>query len=159
MGKTKAKKEELTADIEKLTAKIDKMSATSVALKEDVKELQKELAELVESQAEMDKIREDTHAAFVQAKEDLEQGLEGVRMALEVLRDYYGAKEESLIQGDAKFDAFMQQKSVQPAAPEKHEKSSGAGGAIISMLEVAESDFAKNLAEEETEEEAAQTEY
>merc|ERR1719161_3376421 len=35
MSKTKAKKDELTADIEKLTAKIDKASAASVALKED----------------------------------------------------------------------------------------------------------------------------
>jgi len=155
MSKTKAKKDELTADIEKLTAKIDKASAASVALKEDVKELQKELAELQELQAEMDKIREDTHAAYVTAKEDLEQGLEGVRMALQVLRDYYGAKEEALLQDGSKFAAFMQQ----PAAPEKHEKSSGAGGGIISMLEVAESDFAKNLAEEETEEAAAQEEY
>merc|ERR1719235_3162612 len=144
MGKTKAKKEELTADIEKLTGKIDKATTTSVSLKEDVKELQKELAELQES-----------HAAFVEAKDDLEKGLEGVRQALEVLREYYGAKKDALLQDDAKFSAFMQQ----PAAPEKHEKSSGAGGSIISMLEVAESDFAKNLAEEETEEEAAQEEY
>merc|ERR1719316_1759161 len=68
MSKTKAKKDELTADIEKLTSKIDKASAASVALKEDVKELQKELAELQETQAEMDKIREETNAAFVQAK-------------------------------------------------------------------------------------------
>merc|ERR1719420_2654433 len=149
MGKTKAKKDELSADIEKLTAKIDKATTASVSLKEDVKELQKELAELQESQAEMDKIREETHVAFVQAKDDLEKGLEGVRMALEVLRDYYGAKEEALLQDNGKFDSFMQNAAQQPAAPEKHEKSSGAGGGIISMLEVAESDFAKNLAEEE----------
>eukprot|EP00746_Dinoflagellata_sp_MGD_P150963 gnl/MRDRNA2_/MRDRNA2_82704_c0_seq3.p1 gnl/MRDRNA2_/MRDRNA2_82704_c0~~gnl/MRDRNA2_/MRDRNA2_82704_c0_seq3.p1 ORF type:complete len:699 (+),score=234.66 gnl/MRDRNA2_/MRDRNA2_82704_c0_seq3:64-2160(+) len=155
MGKTKAKKDELSGDIEKLTAKIDKATSASIALKEDVKELQKELAELEESQAEMDKIRTDTHAAYEEAKADLEKGLEAVRMALEVLRDYYGSKEEALLQDNSRFDAFMQQ----PAAPEKHEKSSGAGGGIISMLEVAESDFAKNLAEEESEEAAAQEEY
>merc|ERR1719420_1897853 len=108
MGKTKAKKDELSADIEKLTAKIDKATTASVSLKEDVKELQKELAELQESQAEMDKIREETHAAFVEAKDDLEKGLEGVRQALEVLRDYYGAKEEALLQDNGKFDSFMQ---------------------------------------------------
>jgi len=109
-----------------------------------VAELQKALAELAESQAEMDKIREETHAAFVTAKADLEQGIEGVQGALEVLRNYYQAD-----------DAFLQQ----PAAPEKHEKSSGAGGSIINILEVAESDFTKNLAQEETEEAAAAEEY
>merc|ERR1719158_2245522 len=108
MAKTKAKKEELTADIEKLTSKIDSASARSADLKEDVKELQKELADLQASQAEMDKVREDTHAAFEVAKADLEQGLEGVRGALEVLRDYYQS-DEALLQQTGGLGAFMQQ--------------------------------------------------
>jgi hypothetical protein len=155
MSKTKAKKDELNADIEKLTSKIDTASARSAGLKEDVKELQKELAELAEQQAEMDKVREDTHKAFVEAKADLEEGLEGIRNALSVLRDFYGG-EEALLQQAGGLGAFMQQ----PAPPvTKHEKASGAGGGIISMLEVIESDFAKNLAQEEEEEAAAQSAY
>merc|ERR1719504_3372 len=38
----------------------------------------------------------------------------------------------------------------QPAVPEQHEKAAGAGGSIITILEVCESDFATNLAKEES---------
>jgi len=149
MSKTKAKKDELSSTIESLNAKIDQATTTSTRLKGEVKVLQEELLALAKMQAEMDQIRADTNAAFLLAKADLTQGLDGVRKALKVLRDFYQAAEEG---DDA---AFMQQ----PAAPEKHAKSTGAGGGIISMLEVIESDFAKNLAEEESEESAAATEY
>merc|ERR1719217_1869612 len=114
MSKTKAKKDELNADIEKLTSKIDSAAAMSADLKADVKQLQAELAELQKSQAEMDKVREDTNAAFVAAKADLEQGLEGVRGALEVLRDFYQSDAAALLQQAGGMGAFMQQ----PAAPE-----------------------------------------
>merc|ERR1719243_562781 len=148
MAKIKAKKEELEDDIIKFIIKIDFDTASTERFKEEVKGLQKALADLADEQAEMDKIREETHAAYVTAKEDLEQGIAGVQGALEVLRNYYQSEE-----------AFLQDGSQQPAAPEKHEKSSGAGGTIINILEVAESDFTKNLAEEEDEEAAAQEEY
>merc|ERR1712039_960279 len=64
--------------------------------------------------------------------------------ALSVLRDYYGSSA-----------ALLQQ----PAKPELHEKATGAGTSIIGILEVVESDFATNLAKEETEEADAAAEY
>merc|ERR1719160_662447 len=64
----------------------------------------------------------------------MEEGLEGVKLALKILREYYSK------------DAA-------------HESASGAGGGIIGMLEVIESDFSKGLAEMIAEEESAAAEY
>jgi len=148
MAKTEAKKSELEDDIAKMTSKIDKAAARSASLKEEVVELEAELAKLAKTQAEMDKIRQEENANYMVAKKELEQGLGGVRKALGVLRDYYGGAAAMIQEDDAKFSSFMQQ----PAPPEQHEKSSGAGGSIISILEVCESDFAQNLAKEESQE-------
>jgi len=147
MAKTEAKKQELDAGIAKLTNKIDQNAARSNGLKEEVVELEAELAATAKQQAEMDKIRGEESANFKTAQSDLSAGLGGVRKALSVLREYYGGA-AALIQDDSKFNSFMQQ----PAAPQQHEKSSGAGGSIINILEVCESDFATNLAKEESEE-------
>merc|ERR1712038_1473839 len=154
IAKTEAKKGELEEDIAKMTSRIDKAAARSAQLKEDFKTLEAELAALASDQAEMDKIRQESHADYVTAKADLELGLSGVRKAVALLRDYYGAS-ASMLQDDSKFGAFMQQ----PAAPETHSKAQGAGESIINILEVCESDFATNLAKEESEEADAQSEY
>merc|ERR1719343_940779 len=146
IAKTEEKKSDLESDIAKLTGKIDVAAAKSADLKAQVKELQAELAALARLQAEMDKIRQDEHAAYVQAKSDLEQGLQGVRAALTILREYYG--------GAA---ALVQQ--PQPAKPELFAKAAGAGNSIVGILEVVESDFAKNLAKETTEEDDAEAQY
>merc|ERR1712083_1275541 len=84
-------------------------------------------------------------------------GLSGVRKALSTLRDYYGGA-ASMMQESADPAAFMQ-RMRQPAAPELHSKAGGAGGSIIDILEVVESDFATNLTKEEAEEADAQSEY
>merc|ERR1719424_1149409 len=154
MAKTEAKKAELEGDIAKLTAKIDQAASQSAARKGEVKQLEAELAALSKTQAEMDSIRRETHANYETASSELKQGLTGVRKALGVLRDYYGGA-SALIQDGASMGAFMQQ----PAAPQQHAKSGGAGGSIINILEVCESDFANNLAKEETEEADAASEY
>merc|ERR1719464_2239323 len=153
IAKTEAKKGELEEDIAKMTSRVDRATAQSAQLKEEVQTLQAELAALAKDQAEMDRIRQESHADYVTAKADLELGLSGVRKAVGLLRDYYGSA--SLLQDDGKFGAFMQQ----PAAPETHSKAQGAGESIIDILQVCESDFATNLAKEESEEADAQSEY
>jgi len=131
MGETKAKKEELSEEIEALSTKIDKMSADSAQLKEEVAVLSKELAELSKLQQEMDKIRAEEKAAYDKNKPEMEEGLEGIKLALKVLREYYASG------GGAQ----------------------GAGGGIINMLEVIESDFSKGLADIVAAETAAVEEY
>jgi len=155
IAKTSAKKAELEEDIASMTSKIDRAAARSAQLKDEIRTLEQELATLARSQAQMDKIRQETHAEYVTAKADLELGLSGVRQAVSMLRDYYGGGSAAMLQDDAKFGAFMQQ----PAAPETHSKSQGAGESIINLLQVCESDFATNLAKEESEEADAQSEY
>jgi len=152
IAKTEVKKGELGEDIAKLTSKIDTAAARSAGLKEEVKELQAELAALAKLQAEMDQIRSESNAAYVQAKADLELGLDGVRKALSVLRNYYGSS-AAFLQGD------LQSAMTRPAAPELHAKATGAGSSIVGILEVVESDFASNLAKEETQEADAASEY
>merc|ERR1719331_3589301 len=143
MSKTEAK-------MAKLVAKLDEAAANSARLKEEVKETQEMLANLAKEQAEMDQIRSEEHADYLQASEDLKLGLSGVQKALDVLRDYYGGA--ALLQSD------MSSVITQPKVP-THSKSGGAGGSIISILEVCESDFSENLAKEETQESDAVSEY
>jgi SMC interacting uncharacterized protein involved in chromosome segregation len=155
MAKTEEKKGELESDISKLTAKLDQSISKSAGLKSEVKELQAALAALMKQQAEMDKIRQETHSDYLEAKTDLESGLAGVRKALGVLREYYGSAAAAMLQSSSSVGDDMKQ----PAMPEAHEKATGAGSSIIGILEVVESDFAKSLATEETTEDDAAAEY
>jgi len=134
LSETTAKKDEKTGEIEKLTTKIDQMSAASAKLKEEVAALQKALADLAAAQSEMDKLRGEESAVYKKNKADMEEGLQGVKLALKVLSDYYSA------------DAA-------------HEAAKGAGASIIGLLEVAESDLSKTLAEIIATEEMAASTY
>jgi len=154
MAKTEDKKGELEGVVTKLTSKIDLAAANSAELKGEVKTLSAELAALAKEQASMDSIRAEEKAAFDKANAELSAGIGGVQKALGVLKEYYqgGA---ALLQNAGAFDAFMQQ----PAAPKKHVAGGGAGGSIISILEVVESDFTKNLADEQSAEADAVSVY
>jgi len=135
LSETNAKKDDKDAEIAKLTTKIDQMSAKSAQLKEQVAALQASLAEIAKSQAEMDKLRQEENTAYKSNKADMEQGLEGVKTALNVLRDYYAKDDKS------------------------HGAAEGAGSGIIGLLEVCESDFSKDLAEIVSTEETAAAAY
>merc|ERR1719379_375955 len=135
MAETNAKKEDKEMEIAKLTAAIDRMSARSAQLKEEVAALQEQLAKLAAAQAEMDKIRQEEHAIFLEQKAEMEEGLQGVKLGLKILREYY-AKEDKA-----------------------HSAAEGAATGIIGLLEVVESDFTKSLADIVSTEEASAAEY
>jgi len=134
LAESNAKKEDKTADIDKLSSKIDQRSSRSAQLKEEVAGLNRALADLAKAGAEMTQMRQQEHKDFVQNKADMQQGLEGVKLALKVLRDYYG-KDKA------------------------HAAQEGAGANVIGLLEVVESDFSKGLAEMSATEDSAQASY
>jgi len=146
MSESKAKIEDHTSTIDKFTTRKDKATAAIEKLTEELATLADELATMAKQQAAMDEMRGEQKATFAEAKKDFEDGIEGLTMALQILRDYYADKEESLMQAD------------QPATS-THSKASGAATGIIGMLEVAQSDFSKMLADATVEEEAAIKEY
>merc|ERR1719426_486126 len=155
MSETKAKKEDKETELDDLSTKIDKATSKIAKLKEEVATLSKELGEIAAAQKKATEMRNEQAAAWAAAKADYEQGLEGVGMALQVLRDYYAEKYESFIQGDK--DAFLQGKMGQGV--QKHSKATGASTGIIGMLEVVESDFSKLLSEGNAAEAMAVEEY
>merc|ERR1719232_1443982 len=111
------------------------MNARSSVLKEEVADLQNALAKLAAAQASMDKLRAEEHAAFVSNKADMEKGLEGVKLALKILNEYYASEDKA------------------------HDAAVGSGDSIIGLLEVVESDFTKDLAEIAATEQAAAAAY
>merc|ERR1719484_345503 len=64
----------------------DKEMAETKAKRDD------EQGEIAAEQKVANEIRANEKAAWAEAKSDFEQGLEGVQMALQVLRDYYEQK-------------------------------------------------------------------
>jgi chromosome segregation ATPase len=130
-----AKKDELTAESDKLNTKIAQDKASSAKLKEEVATLQNELAGMAKAKAEADNLRAEEKAAFEKNSAEMELGVEGVKKALQVLRDYYAKSDKS------------------------HGSADGAGSSIIGLLEVCESDFTKGLIEMTAEEQSAASEY
>merc|ERR1719310_1998410 len=129
-----AKKDDLTAESDKLSTKIAQDKAASAKLKEEVATLQNELASMAKAKAEADKLRAEENAAFKKNSAELEMGINGVKKALSVLKEYY-AKDSA------------------------HGSAEGAGSGIIGLLEVCESDFTKGLTEMTATEETAAADY
>jgi DNA repair exonuclease SbcCD ATPase subunit len=136
MSETTEKLDDKTDEVESLSTKIAQMEGTSEKLKGEVSVLQNELAALAKVQGEMDQLRQKENAAYKASRPEMERGLNGVKKALKVLKEYY----------------------AKPALLQEQSGSEGAN-AILGLLEVAESDFSKLLAEMIAEEEQAQAAY
>eukprot|EP00929_Paragymnodinium_shiwhaense_P084459 TRINITY_DN4515_c1_g1_i1.p1 TRINITY_DN4515_c1_g1~~TRINITY_DN4515_c1_g1_i1.p1 ORF type:complete len:740 (+),score=286.02 TRINITY_DN4515_c1_g1_i1:94-2313(+) len=168
MSRTTKQKTDLEEESQKLKTHIDEAAAQSGKLQGEVAELQKELGALAKSQGQLDEARRAEHEAYVVASADLKQGLEGVRSALRIIRDYYAKQEDegagaSFLQdgGAESLGDFMRSHGTdeQPEPPTAHKKNSGGATGLISMLQLIESDLSSGLSQTETEEAESQSEY
>jgi len=135
LADTRQKKAEKIAEITKMSSRIDLMTSKSAQLKAEISSLQGYLAKLAQSQSEMDKLRSEGKAAYTQSRADLEKGLQGLKLALQLLSEYYSASDKA------------------------HDAADGAASGIIGLLEVCESDFTRDLARVIADEDSAVAEY
>merc|ERR1719453_370427 len=142
-SESKAKQAELTAKSDKSQVRIEKATATIAELKEQIKALQAQTAEMDAAQAEATSLRNKENAEYVKASTDYKDSAEAVANAIAVLQEYYSS------------GSFVQVKE----APELGGAKTDIAETIMSMLEVAESDFTSLLAEAEASEKAAQASY
>merc|ERR1719301_105237 len=133
----------ITEMIDKLVAEAAEEADHKAWCDKEMSEAQEQLADIAKQQAAMDEMRAEEKAAYLKAKKDYEDGVEGLTMALEILREYYSAE-----------PALLQQPSVST-----HSASGDAATGIIGILEVSQSDFSKLLADANVEEETAVKEY
>merc|ERR1719272_2054300 len=102
-----------------------------------------EIADIDSSQAEATKIRTQESSDNNKAISDFRQSADAVVRAMGVLKSFYGGA------------AALIQTSSKTARPSFGGAKGDTGSSIISVLEVAESDFTRLLAETETEEDSA----
>merc|ERR1719359_54757 len=130
--------------LDKYLARIDKATTTVSTLGESIKVLESELAEIDAAMAAATTLRSAENAEYVKASGDYKASAEAVAAAIQVLKSYYEGG--SFIQIGAKVAA----KSTSRARD---------ASSIISVLEMAESDFTKLLAEAETQEQSSASEF
>merc|ERR1719482_891338 len=143
ISESKAKQAKLTGGMDQMGARIAKAEAGQAKLTEDIKLLEEQIAEIDSAQAEATKVRGEEHDDYVKASTDFKDSAEAVAKAIAVLNEYYTSA------------SFVQVKQ----APELGGANKDIGSTITSMLEVAESDFTKLLADTEAGESAAQSAY
>jgi len=126
---TQTSKDDTTSELSALTAKGNQKRASSVRTKELIATLHRELAEIARFKADAAIMRQEEEAVFKKNQAQMQQGLNGVRLSLKILKEYYGGK------------------------------ALGAEGGIMSLLEVVEADFSQGLAALVANEETAVQHY
>jgi len=149
-SESKARQADLTGKLDQTNARIEQAEANKAKLNQDIKSLEGEMAEMDAGQAEATKVRQAEHADYLKASKDQKDAAEAVAKASEVLNNYYNSA--SLLQIGSTMRVGKQ-------APDFGGAKNDIGSTIVSILEVAESDFTQMLAESEAMESESQTEY
>merc|ERR1719456_604941 len=144
--KSRAKQKELSSKADMHAVRIEKGAAAKAKLEAQIKTLQEEVATIDAGQSEATGLRQSENKEYVKASAEYKQSADAVASAIQTLQEYYS-------QG-----SFVQLKA-KAGQPEFGGAKSDIGSTIVEMLEVAESDFTRLLAEAESSERSSQRAY
>jgi len=130
MSVASVKRDDKQSDVDRLSTKMEEARSELTLLSQQSSRLRQELADLAQSVVELDKVRQEEKVLFEKAHKDTQEGLEGLRVALQVLRTFY-----------AKIGG------------------TGRSGHAVSTLEFAASEMRKRAMELEARESQAASEY
>jgi chromosome segregation ATPase len=148
MGKSSKAKAEKTLTLDKLQSRLDKAAARKAELEQSIKDLEGEIAELDAGTAEATKIRNEENTLYLKSSKDFADAAAATEKAIKVLKEFYDSA--ALIQTGAKSSSNQ---------PEFGSAKGGAGGVIISILEMSNEDFTKLHSECEASEAEALESY
>jgi hypothetical protein len=131
--------------VDELSTRVDKAKAESAQLAREVQVLYDEIQALDAGVKEATAMRQKEAADFSEKKKDYENGQTACAAAIKVLHEYYQGK------------SFVQTSSL--VSDMAHSAGRGASSGIIGLLEVAESDFSRMLAEATAAEDSAVSEF
>jgi len=134
--------------VDELSTRVDKAKAESAQLAREVQVLYDEIQNLDQGVKEATAMRQKEAADFQERKKDYENGQTACAAAIKVLHEYYQGK--SFVQTSSLVSDMAHSAATQPG---------GSASGIIGLLEVAESDFSRMLAEATAAEDSAISEY
>jgi hypothetical protein len=143
MEKATSKRDENIGNMEGDLAAKTTAESNIVKLEEEIGQLMKEIAELTQALNEATELRKKDKADNLKSLADATQGLEGVKKAMKILKDFYD-------------NAFIQ---ISSQAPEEYSGNQGAASGIVGQLDVIKSDFEETIDSTKAAEEEAETEY
>jgi hypothetical protein len=113
-----------------LTARLETLAASTETEKANIADLQ-------EAQKEANAMRKEQNTNNLQTIQDNKDSAAAVAEAIKILNEFYAEQPKALLQQDPK----------RPAVPKFQEKKGDAGSTIIAILEVAQSDMEKLVAD------------
>jgi len=160
MKKATEARDEAIAGIEKETATIDELKTKIADLVAEIDELANAIAELRKGLYEAEQLREKERLENEETLDKAKEGLEAIKNAIKVLKDFYGEVfvQETFVPAGADRSG----KTVSDLAPDtgfdgKYGGNKGAAKGIFGFLEVIQSDFERTIkTTQEAEDEAAE---
>ena len=143
-------RKEKTTAVETLHSEIDELEASIAKLTEDITDLTTAVAELDAAVSKATNLRNEEKSKNTQTIADSQEAQTAVAQALTVLKEFYAKAAEAT--------AFVQTRQEPPESFDKP-YTGMAGGGVVGMLEVIESDFARLEADTKASEASAQKEY